>query len=72
MKASTEADRLEHAYEDYRKACYDDRLIDPVQNMEVRQAFLSGIHWLNTRGPYNPIDVQTALCDLLGQSKVTP
>ena len=38
---------LEAAFAEYRKACYGDSELHPMQKNEVRQAFFSGIHWLN-------------------------
>lgn len=38
---------LEQAFDEYRRACYGDRVLPASQLQEVRQAFFSGIHWLN-------------------------
>lgn len=56
---------LEGAYEEYRKACYGLVPLAPTQEREVRQAFLSGVHWLNGRTDWCPDDLQNALRHLL-------
>lgn len=59
---------LEKALIEYLQACYgpgDD--VPPSQLREVRQAFLSGIHWMNTQDGYDPGEYEKALRKLLGQ-----
>lgn len=64
---SDTAKELEEAFFEYRMACYGDATLDATQLKEVRQAFLSGIHWLNSRDDYCPADNARALRELLGQ-----
>jgi len=52
-------------FEEYLKACYGDRELPPTQLYEVRQAFFSGIHWLNTFDDYDPDELTKALRALL-------
>ena len=54
-------------YEEYRKACYGVSPLPPAQVRETKQAFLSGIHWLNTRESYDPTDIERGLRKILGQ-----
>lgn len=35
---------IQEEFAKYRKACYGDRELTPLQSREVEQAFLSGIH----------------------------
>lgn len=56
---------LEDAFADYRRACYGDQVLPARQTQEVKQAFLSGIHWLATRESYCPDDLETALRKVL-------
>jgi hypothetical protein len=56
---------LEKAYVEYREACYRGKELPPSQNREVRQAFFSGIHWLNCRDDYCPDEVLAATDKLL-------
>lgn len=58
-------DMLELAFLEYARACYGSRKISAVQNREVRQAFLSGIHWLNSLDDYDPAEIAAAICLLL-------
>lgn len=38
------------AFNEYKTACYGrDAVLTSTQEAEVRQAFFSGIHWLNSR-----------------------
>lgn len=70
MKRTDPKEQLEDAYRKYRTACYGfPSELSEDQDREVRQAFLSGIHWLNTGTSYSPFEIQTALCELLGQRK---
>ena len=59
---------LREAFAKYRLACYGTAKLNPVQLYEVRQAFLSGIHWLNTRDSYCPDDLTKALRAFLKRS----
>lgn len=52
---------LNTAFDEYRQACYGDRNLPDVQLKEVRQAFFSGIHWLNTRESYDPDELEQGL-----------
>lgn len=45
----TERDELLAAWREYRTACYGDQRLPTAQERECRQAFLSGIHWMNAR-----------------------
>lgn len=56
---------LETAFSEYREACYGKYPLSPVQEREVRQAFLSGVHWLSQRDDYDPSEITTALRVLL-------
>lgn len=56
---------LNDAYEAYRSACYGAGGISSAQARETKQAFLSGIHWLNTRESYCPDDLESALRTIL-------
>jgi hypothetical protein len=56
---------LEQAYTEYREACYKGKELPPAQNREIRQAFLSGIHWLNCRDDYCPDEVLAATDKIL-------
>lgn len=58
---------LEAAFGEYRKACYGSRTLNHIQNREIRQAFLSGIHWLNTQESYAPDEIEVELRKLLNQ-----
>ena len=58
-------DELEGAYQEYVRACYAGQTLSAVQIKEVRQAFLSGIHWLNTKGDYCPDAIQESLRKML-------
>jgi hypothetical protein len=59
-------DTLNEAFDEYRKACYGGKPLPPTQVKEIHQAFLSGIHWLNTRESYDPEELEVALRDILG------
>lgn len=52
---------LNTAFAEYKQACYGDRKLPDVQIQEVRQAFLSGIHWLNTCNYYDPDELERCL-----------
>ena len=56
---------LELAYAEYREDCYRGKELPPSQNREIRQAFLSGVHWLNCRDDYCPDQVLAATDKLL-------
>jgi len=56
---------LDEAFDEYRKWCYGDQELSSSQLHETRQAFLCGIHWLNTRESYAPDDLETALRKIL-------
>lgn len=58
---------LNDGYDEYRKACYGDCELSPVQVRETKQAFLSGIHWLVSRESYCPEDLEAALRKILGE-----
>lgn len=59
-------DSLNAAYDEYKKACYGDSKLNPTQEKETKQAFLSGVHWLATRDSYCPDDLEKALREILG------
>jgi hypothetical protein len=59
------AKTLEQAYAEYREACYRGKVLPPSQNREIRQAFLSGVHWLNCQNNYFPDEVLAATDELL-------
>ncbi len=61
------AKTLEDAFASYRMACYGEQSLPPQQVQEVKQAFLSGIHWLATRESYCPDDLETALRKVIGR-----
>lgn len=65
------SESLSNAFAEYRKACYGDSVLSEIQIKEVRQAFLSGIHWLNTRDSYCPDVLEMALRNELGQREGT-
>lgn len=56
---------LSAALTEYLRACYDGQSISVTQLSEISQAFLSGIHWLNTRDDWCPDDLTKALRELL-------
>jgi hypothetical protein len=56
---------LEQAYAEYRDACYKGKELPASQNREIRQAFLSGVHWLNCRDDYCPDEVLAATDKIL-------
>ena len=58
---------LKAAYHEYRKSCYGACDLPPAQVRETMQAFLSGIHWLNSRDSYAPREIETALRKILGE-----
>ena len=58
---------LEKAFVEYRIACYGVCDLCESQIVELRQAFLSGIHWLNCCESYDPDEVMAALIRLLKQ-----
>lgn len=60
-------EELESAFRDYFLSCYAGQTISRVQQQEVRQAFLSGVHWLAGRESYDPDEIQAALKSLLRQ-----
>lgn len=60
---------LQTAFTAYHLACYGTRRLSDIQHKEVRQAFLSGIHWLNTQDSYDPVEIEQALRKLLGQEE---
>lgn len=55
---------LEAAFQEYRRACYGDAPLPPKQYKEVRQAFLSGIHWTNGQ-ILDPEDTTKVLREML-------
>lgn len=57
---------LKQAWEVYRQACYGNAKLPERQLKEVRQAFLSGIHWLNSKENYDPDENLRVLRSLLG------
>lgn len=59
-------DALCNACDDYLQACYGSTMLPLAQVRETRQAFLSGVHWLNTLDEYEPDAVERALRDILG------
>ena len=63
--------QLEIAVREYMNACYAGKSLDSIQIKEVRQAFLSGIHWLNTLGDYCPDEIQEACRKLTGVGVVS-
>ncbi len=62
------AQELEDALTTYIKACYGDSPLPKAQTAEVRQAFLSGIHWRDTE-VFLPGDCEPAIRELLGIQK---
>lgn len=56
---------LEDAWAEYRLACYGRSHLPSDQVRETRQAFLSGIVWLNARDHFCPDDLARALAKLL-------
>lgn len=61
------AKSMEAAFQEYRRACYGDCELPPAQVRETKQAFMSGIHWLNSRESYDPADVESGLRAILGK-----
>lgn len=63
-------EQLEKAFNEYFQACYgDNRSVSDLQLKEIRQAFFSGIHWMNTERAWGEsiIKIQNALKEILGQ-----
>lgn len=57
---------LNDAFDEYLKFCYPQGLDEQsIQYKEVRQAFFSGIHWLNCRDSYDPLCLLISLRKLL-------
>jgi hypothetical protein len=56
--------QLEIAFEEYKAACYGNATLDVRQNREVRQAFFSGVHYLNDCDDYSPGDIQLAIIQI--------
>jgi hypothetical protein len=56
---------IEAAFEKYKNACYGKQPLGIVQRREIKQAFLSGIHYLNGLDSYDPREVQIATADIL-------
>lgn len=56
---------LKAAWHEYRTACYGQARLSATQEREVRQAFWSGVHWINCRDDHCPDDLQAALRKLL-------
>lgn len=56
---------IEAALKDYLHACYGDDPLGPLQMKEVRQAFLSGIHWRDSE-LCRPGGCEDALRSMLG------
>lgn len=54
-------DTLNTAFAKYKTACYGNQTLSEVQLKEVRQAFFSGIHWLNSCESYCQHDLHHAL-----------
>lgn len=54
------------AFGTYCRACYGSAPLPPAQVREIRQAFLSGVHWLNELDDYEPGAVGSALREILG------
>jgi hypothetical protein len=52
---------LNTAFAEYRNACYGSATLNEVQEREVKQAFFSGVHWLNSCESYCPDDLNQAL-----------
>ena len=50
------AKELESVFEQYKTSCYGNSKLSDIQYREVRQAFLSGIHWLNSLCNYKPFN----------------
>lgn len=57
---------LEAAFNEYAKACYGNNPLNPTQRSEIRQAFFSGIHWLNTHSSnHHAPEITAALRELV-------
>jgi len=66
LNDSNPFDELAKAFNDYKIACYGCGELLPNQLEEVRQAFLSGIHWLITnRDAHDPKELTKAIRKLL-------
>jgi len=60
---------IESALKDYLRACYDDpHKLSTAQLKEVRQAFLSGIHWRDTE-VLSPGECENAIREMLSIAK---
>lgn len=59
---------LEQAWQEYRYACYGNAVLPPEQVRETKQAFFSGIHWLNCRDNYAPSDLEQGLRKQLSEN----
>lgn len=57
---------LQDAFATYCRACYGVAPLPLAQVREIRQAFLSGVHWLNELDDYEPGAVNAALREILG------
>ena len=56
---------IETAVNEYLIACYGGQSLGPAQIKEVRQAFLSGIHWRDTE-ILSPGDCEDAIRLMVG------
>lgn len=63
---SNPTNELIEAFDEYRSACYGSRPLSVDQLREVRQAFFSGIHWLNCKDSYDPDEYREAIRRLVG------
>jgi len=63
---------IENAFEEYREACYGDKPLPPIQYRQVKQAFLSGIHWLNSLDNFNRNDIAKSVRNILTEENFLP
>lgn len=70
MSANSEQAKLEAAFNRYRVACYGSEMLPAAQLKEIRQAFFSGIHYLNCRSDYFVHEVKDACRQLTGVDNV--
>lgn len=70
MSANSEKAKLEAGFKRYRVACYGNVTLPEAQLKEIRQAFFSGIHYLNCRSDYFVHEVKDACTQLTGVDNV--
>ena len=62
-------EKINEAVARYLAACYGGGELHESHRKEVTQAFLYGIHWLNTKSAYDSDQLTDTLCVMVGMMR---